>query len=51
MQNVLQNVKKYCKINDDNSDEQILEYITKNSPIGNQESIIYGSNQIEIEGS
>jgi hypothetical protein len=50
IQKVLQNVKKYCEINDDNSDEQIIEYITKNSPIGNQESVIYGSKQIEIEG-
>lgn len=50
IQKVLQNVKKYCEINDDNSDEQIIEYITKNSPIGNHESVIYGSKQIEIEG-
>ena len=50
IQKVLQNVKKYCEINDDNSDEQIIEYITNNSPIGNHESVIYGSKQIEIEG-
>lgn len=34
IQKVLQNVKKYCKITDDNSDEQLLEYINKNTPIG-----------------
>jgi hypothetical protein len=32
IQKVLQNVKKYCKITDDSSDEQLLEYITKNTP-------------------
>jgi len=50
MQKVLQNVKKYCKITDDDSDEQLLEYITKNTPINTLETIIYGSKQIEIDG-
>jgi len=49
IQKVLQNVKKYCKINDDNSDEQLLEYITKNTAISTLETIIYGSKQIEID--
>ena len=47
IQKVLQNVKKYCKITDDNSDEQLLEYITKNTPDGVQETIIYGTKQIK----
>lgn len=51
IQKVLQNIKKYCKITDDNSDEQLLTYITKNTPIGTQETIIYGSKQIKIEDS
>lgn len=49
IQKVLQDIKKYCKINDDNSDEQLLTYITQNTPIGTQETIIYGSKQIEID--
>ena len=49
IQEVLQNVKKYCKITDDNSDEQLLEYINKNTPIATLETIIYGSKQIEID--
>ncbi len=43
IQKVLQSVKKYCKINDDNSDEQLLQYITKNTPIGTPETIMYES--------
>jgi hypothetical protein len=49
IQKVLQNVKKYCKITDDNSDEQLLEYINKNTSIATLETIIYGSKQIEID--
>lgn len=49
IQEVLQNVKKYCKINDDDSDEQLLQYISKNTPIGTPETIIYGSKLIEID--
>lgn len=49
IQKVLQNVKKYCKITDNNSDEQLLEYINKNTPISTLETIIYGSKQIEID--
>ncbi len=49
IQKVLQNIKKYCKINDDNSDEQLLAYIARNTPIGTQETIIYGSKQFEID--
>ena len=49
IQKVLQNVKKYCRINDDTSDEQLLEYITKNTQMGSRKTIIYGSKQIEID--
>jgi translation initiation factor 2B subunit (eIF-2B alpha/beta/delta family) len=49
IQKVLQNVKKYCKITDDSSDEQLLEYISKNTPITTLETIIYGSKQREID--
>jgi hypothetical protein len=48
IQKVLQNVKRYCKITDDSSDEQLLEYISKNAPITILETTIYGSKQREI---